>query len=281
MLRRIGFLAAGLMLLAPFAVMADEDLEKLRSLAEKKKQDYPERFTFVRVEYTSDSSTGQDRYFWENRLWYRWETDYPEAEENFLLRIGELSTIDVNPHPISMRLTDPRLFQYPFIYMCDVGWQMLDKKEEKNLREYLLRGGLLWVDDFWGPYEWNNFEFNMNRVFPDLEWKTIPKDHPVLNIVFPLEECPRIPAKIFAEQGLEWDLPDIHRGGGGGVKGVKDVNFRGLFNKETGRLMVVATHNTDIGDGWEREAEDEWYFQKYSISAYAIGLNIIVYALTH
>lgn len=238
-------------------------------------------FTFVRVEYDSTGGNGEAYYYFEGRVWQRWETDYPEAEENFLIRIEELTTIRVNPKPISLRLTDDRLFDYPFIYMCDVGWQKLTKEEEKQLREYLRRGGFLWIDDFWGEAEWANFEENMERVFPDLTWRRIPDDHPILSMVFSLKECPQVPAKTFWDSWREsYDMPGGHREPTGGIAGVNSVNFRGLFSKD-GRLMAVVTHNTDIGDGWERESEGQEYFETFSTKSYAIGINIIVYALTH
>src|SRR5690606_32605374 len=98
-------------------------------------------------------------YYYEGRMWMRWETDYPEAEENFLLRLSQLTTIDANPRPITLRLTDPRLGLHPFLYMADVGWMNLSKGEQTALRDYLLNGGFLWVDDFWGTAEWDNFEY--------------------------------------------------------------------------------------------------------------------------
>ena len=243
----------------------------------------PAAFSFVRIEYDSVGGYGEAFYDYDGRRWMRWETDYPEAEENFLYRIGELTTIRVNPEPISLRLTDERLCQYPFIYMCDVGWQELTEEEALSLRDYLKRGGFLWVDDFWGGPEWDNFAFNVQMAFPELEWREIPSNHPILQMVFPLEECPQVPAKIFWTQsgGLPFDYPGAHRGlGAMDVEEVSHVNFRGLFD-EKGRLMAVATHNSDIGDGWEREAEDEDYFKEFSVKSYAIGINIIVYALTH
>ena len=239
------------------------------------------KFTFVRVEYDSVGVYGESHYVFEGRLWQRWETDYPEAEENFLIRIEELTTIQVNPEPISLRLTDPRLYDYPFLYMCDVGWQWLSDPEVEGLRAYLERGGFLWIDDFWGEAEWVNMEENMERVFPELIWRSIPGDHAILNMVFPLEKCPQVPAKIFWDSwGETYDMPGGHREPTGGLAGVRDVNFQGLFN-EDGRLMAVATHNSDIGDGWERERENIEFFEIFSTKSYAIGINIVVYALTH
>lgn len=240
----------------------------------------PSTFTFVRVMYDSDGGVDESYYLYEGRIWQRWETDYPEAEENFLFRLQQITTIACDPDPIALRLTDPALQRHPFIYMSDVGWQNLRDDEEKALREYLERGGFLWVDDFWGTPELNNFVYNMSRVFPEYQWRDIPKDHPVMNIVFPIEECPQVPAKVFARYGQHWDPPEAHRGRGRDVSDVNQVHFRGLFNDEN-RLMAVMTHNSDIGDGWEREAEAEWYFEQYSVRAYAMGINIVVYALTH
>ncbi len=241
----------------------------------------PSVFTFVRVQYDSEGGDGEAYYYFEGRLWQRWETDYPEAEENLLIRIGQLATIEVATEPVSLRLTDPALFDYPFIYMCDIGWQRLSEEEIAALRTYLNRGGFLWVDDFWGDAEWHTLEYNMSLVYPDLKWQTIPNGHAILRNVFPLEECPQIPAKIFWESwGQNYDPPEIHRYPAGGEDGVNSVNFRGLFSKD-GQLLAVATHNTDIGDGWEREAEDERYFEQFSTKSYALALNIITYALTH
>ncbi len=272
------FVTLCLMVLAPGLVFADVPQGSIGSYQHPAPQG---TFTFVRAEYESVGGQGESYYYYEGRLWQRWQTDYPEAEENFLLRLTELTTLKVNPKPISLKLTDKALFDYPFLYMCDVGWQLLRDDDIKALRAYLQRGGFLWVDDFWGYAEWNSFEMNMREVFPDLEWRTIPKTHPILNIVFPLEACPQVPAKIFWMQwGRSYDFPGAHRMPSGDIEGVNQVNFRGLFD-EKGRLMVVATHNSDIGDGWEREAEDEQFFQEFSVKSYAIGINIIVYALTH
>ncbi len=121
----------------------------------------------------------------------------------------------------------------------------------------------------------------MAKVFPDLRWRRIPRDHPILNIVFPLEQCPQVPAKTFWDGWHKtFDQPQGHREPTGGIEGVKTVNFRGLFDQD-GRLLAVATHNSDIGDGWERESEQREFFEIFSTKAYAMGINIVVYALTH
>ena len=231
--------------------------------------------SFTRVEYDSLGGMNEAFYYYDGRYWLRWETDYPQADENFLFRFEQLTTAHPHPNPVTRRLTDPDLYDFPFIYMCDPGWMELSEAEKSRLRDYLFKGGFLWIDDFWGWAEWKNVERIFNDVFPDRGWQEIPPDHPILHTVFQLDALPQIPARDFA--GLGHDPPEIHRYP---ARNVTPANFRGYFGDD-GRLMVVATHNTDIGDGWEREAYGEWYFETYSTLSYATGVNIVVYALSH
>lgn len=241
----------------------------------------PDRFTFVRIRYDSIGGYGESWYTHEGRNWQRWETDYPRAERNFLIRLDELTSLKVNPDPIVLTLTDKRLRDHPFIFMSDVGWQLLSAKELDALAGYLEAGGFLWVDDFWGEGEWQNLVDNTNRLPRKWRWKPIPNGHPIFNTVYKLDACPQIPARIFYRQtGLPYDPPGMHRWPSGGIAGVNQVHFMGLFDKQD-RLMAVATHNTDIADGWEREGESKEFFDKFSIDSYAFSINVLVYALTH
>lgn len=238
-------------------------------------------FTFVRVKYDSSGGYGESWYRYEGRDWERWETDFPRAEMNLLLRLNELTSMRVNPEPIVLRLTDKALFDHPFIFMSDVGWQKLSAAELAALQQYLDTGGFLWVDDFWGRAEWNNFMASMGDLNPAWKWRAVPKDHPILTAVYPLQGCPQIPARIFfAQSGLAWDPPQVHRYPSGGVAGVRTVHFMGLFNEQQ-QLLAVATHNTDIADGWEREGESKEFFDRFSIKSYAFTINVLFYALTH
>ncbi|NND98353.1 MAG: DUF4159 domain-containing protein [Pirellulaceae bacterium] len=238
-------------------------------------------FTFVRVRYDSSGGFGESWYRYEGRDWQRWETDYPRAEKNLIFRLNELTSLRINPDPIVLRLTDPAIRDYPFIFMSDVGWQRLSAHERVALEEYLSAGGFLWVDDFWGQAEWENFERNIGKIGSSWQWRPIPPSHPLMTIVYQVKECPQIPARIFFEQtGRDWDPPQVHRYPSGGNSGVNSVHFMGLFDANN-RLLVVATHNTDIADGWEREGESKEYFDRFSIRSYAITINILVYALTH
>jgi len=238
----------------------------------------PERsaFSFVRVRYDSVGGYNEAFYDYDGRLWQRWETDHPQADENFAHRLEELTAIRTNPRSVTRRLTDPDLFSFPLLYLCDVGWMTLSRQEVEALREYLLRGGFLWADDFWGQGEWRNFEGIMRRVLPDVAWREIPPAHPILHTLFELDELPQIPARDFAEMGLRHDPAEYHRPP---AIGLERASLRGFFDA-SGRLLAVATYNTDIGDGWEREAYGQWFFERYSTVAYAAGANIVLYALT-
>ena len=238
-------------------------------------------FTFVRVRYDSTGGYGESWYRYEGRDWQRWETDYPRGEENLLGRLTELTSLRVNRQPIVLRLTDPKLAGYPFLYMTDVGWQQLSSQEKTSLTRYLGNGGFLWIDDFWGDAEWDNFQRNLGDLHSDWIWKRIPEDHQILKIVYRLSECPQVPARIFfAQSGLPYDPPGVHRFPAGGVGGVNSVNFFGLFDQDE-NLLAVATHNSDIADGWEREDESAEFFQKFSVNSYAMTINILFYAMTH
>lgn len=249
---------------SPRAASLDEGLER-------------SRFNFVRVEYDSSGGPQEAYYFYEGRWWHRWQTDFPQADENFVFRFAEITATVTSPRSITRRLTSIDLFEFPFLYVCDVGWMELSDDEARGLREYLLRGGFIWFDDFWGAAEWRNLERNLARVLPELHWREIPGDHPILSTLFPLEGIPQVPARDFALQGMTHDPPWIHRSP---AIGVDRPSFRGYFD-DRDRLIAVATLNTDIGDGWEREGYGQWYFEKYSTVAYAAGANIVLHSLLH
>lgn len=221
-------------------------------------------FTFVRIQY--DSWSG----------WSKWRTDYPDAELNFSWRLQQLTSLHVNPDGRIMRLTDPDLFRYPFIYIIEPGQLHFHETEVAALRNYLLNGGFLMVDDFWGHYELQNFLQEFRRVFPDREPEELPLEHPVFHCVYDLQERPQIPAIGMARQGPGGRIITWERG-----PDTREVHYRGVFD-DNGRMMAIICHNTDLGDGWEREGEDPWYFKEFSVKkAYPLGINIVFYAMTH
>jgi hypothetical protein len=240
-----------------------------------------ETFTFCRIQYTSGGRRGGD--YWGRGG--RWAIDYPDADINFSQRLSELTTIEVNrdetgqvEHAV-IRLTDDDLYNYPFIYMVEVAELTFSPEEQDRLRSYLLRGGFLMVDDFWGDYAWNNWVYEFSQVLPPEEYPIvdIPLSHPLFHIVFDIDEVPQVPAVNQYEHWLrtgetyESQHPAVDR----------SAHCRGVFDKK-GRLMAVFMHNTDLGDGWEREGVHEGYFREFSVKkAYPMGINIVVYAMTH
>lgn len=224
-------------------------------------------FTFVRIQYTSSGY----------RNWGgagQWWVDYPDAELNLSYRLQQLTSLKVNPDPKVLRLTDKDLFQYPFIYIVEPGELLFSEEEVSALRRYLLNGGFLMVDDFWGESQWQNMQQQLKRVFPERDAMELPLEHPIFHCVFDLKEKPQIPnvsrGTWSQYDGVTWETSDS-----------KEVHYKGIFD-EKGRMMVIICHNTDLGDGWEREGENEYYFREFSEKkAYPLGINIIFYAMTH
>lgn len=221
-------------------------------------------FRFVRVKYNS----------WGGRQYHRlgrWATDFPDSDLNFSYRLQQLTSIKVNPDPLSLAITDERLFDYPFLYMIEPGTLYFTDAEIVALRRYLLNGGFLMVDDFWGTAEWQNFEREIKKVFPDREIKELDLSHKIFHYVYDLKEKPQIPSIRHweyygdtSERG--YDSDEVH------YKAIEDDNDR---------IMVMICHNTDLGDGWEREGESREYFELFSEKhAYPLGINIVLYAMT-
>ena len=203
-----------------------------------------------------------------------WATDYPDSDLNFSFRLHQLTSMEVNPDGVVLELTDPKLFDYPFIYIVEPGRLVFSAEEVKILRRYLLNGGFLMVDDFWGEDEWYNFYREIKRVFPNREPRELNLSHPIFHAVFDLKEKPQIPSIGVALQGrnygITWEREDA-----------RVPHYKAIYD-DKGRIMSIICHNTDLGDGWEREGEDEWYFREFSEKkAYPLGINIVFYAMTH
>ncbi len=232
-------------------------------------------FTFVRVEY--DSGWGGGGYYGRRGWGGSWATDWPDSDLNFSYRLQQLTSLKVNPEPITLRLTDPKLFDHPFLYMIEPGRGLLFSEEEvAALRRYLLNGGFLMVDDFWGDQQWEVFYRQIKRVFPEREPVELPIDHEIFRCVYRLKEKPQVPSIHSWDGragGITWEY-----GHGGNTQ---EVHYKALFD-DKGRMMAIICHNTDLGDGWEREGEDHLYFQEFSEKkSYPMGINIVTYAMTH
>lgn len=227
-------------------------------------------FTFTRAKFSSrPGSRG-----WRGP-WTGWLNDYPDSDLNLSFRLQQSTSMRVDPDGRIVRLTERDLFDYPMIFMFKPGNMELRDEEISPLREYLLNGGSLWADDFWGTYEWENFEGQMKRVFPERQWVELPIEHPIFHAIFDLK---------LIKNDLQ--VPAIHfweRTGGTSRNGEdsKDVHYRAWLDDRQ-RIMIFASHNTDNGDGWEREGEDGEYFHKFSEkTAYPLAMNVIFYLMTH
>jgi hypothetical protein len=231
--------------------------------------DHDGKFHFCRVEYRSGRGDGGG-----------WGVDYPQADSNLSIRLSDLTRAPVSfddarePNHVVVRLTDDELFQCPFVMMTEVGAAYLDDDEVTRLREYLLKGGFLWADDFWGSYAWQSWENEIRKVFPSGQYPIVdlPLDHPLFRTHFIVKKVPQIPSINY------W------MGSGGGTserEGDSEIATARAILGPTGRPMVLMTHNTDVGDSWEREGDDPNYFYAFAIDGYAVGINVVLYSMAH
>lgn len=228
-------------------------------------------FTFVRVKYSVGGKYG----FGHSDPELRWTIDAPDSDLNFSFRLQQMTSMKVDPDGRFLEITNKDLFNYPFIYIVEPGRLTFTDEEVPILRRYLLNGGFLMCDDFWGDREWSNFHQEIKRVFPDREPQDLELDHPIFHCVFDLKEKPQVP-------GIDWfRLYRLHYERRRGDTGTETVHYRAIFD-DKGRIMVMICHNTDLGDGWEREGENEEYFKQFSEKlAYPMGINIVYWAMTH
>ncbi len=214
-----------------------------------------------------------------------WITDFPDSDLNLSFRVQQMTSIKVDPNGRVLRLTDKDLFRYPFIYMVEPGALFLRDEEVPILRKYLLNGGFLMADDFWGEWQWECFAEQMKRVFPEREFAELPMSHPIFHCVFDLNveknqlQVPNARTGEYCQYtGVSFER---HPQRDGSMEDCSDLHIRGLTD-DKGRIMILATHNTDNGDGWEREGENDYFFHEFSEKrAFPLGINIIFYAMTH
>lgn len=227
-------------------------------------------FTFTRIRYTS--ARGYSR-----RSRGGWDTDLPDSDLNLSYRLQQMTSMKVDPEGRIVNILDPDLYQFPWTYMAEPGAMYLNDQEVATLRRYLLNGGFLMLDDFWGETAWRNVEQEFKRVFPEYAFTELPLDHPLYSCVFSIKAKGQVPNVHTGHEsqytGVTWEP---HHDGD-----TRTVHHRAIFD-DKGRLMVLATHNTDNGDGWEREGESAYYFANFSEKiAYPLGINIIFYVMTH
>ena len=224
-------------------------------------------------------TSGVPREFYFSRVAYRgyggyygggsWRVDFPKADQIFLSFIDRLlPNLDAYEHEFVVQFNDPEVRSYPFLYALEVGRMALGPDEIEGLRNYLLAGGFLVIDDFWGTREWQNFEYEIQAVLPEYEIVDLTLDHPIFTTFYEIDEILQV--------------PNVNQGVYGGPTHERDGYIpmvKGIFD-ENGRLMVIINWNTDLGDAWEW-ADNPRYPLRYSTYAYEMGVNFIVYAMSH
>jgi hypothetical protein len=228
----------------------------------------PSEWVFARLMYPSSPRARFGGYGNWLQGGTSWTADYPRGDRHFTNALQRLTLVDVRPleQPVNPDDGDD-IYNWPWMYVDLPGsWELTDAQAEK-IREYLLRGGFLMADNFWGEDEWDIFEAGMRRIFPDREMVDLDTEHPLFHSVFDLGERYQIPGQWATRRGA------MNRNGG-------VVPYWGGVEDRQGRVVVAITFNSDIGDSWEF-ADDPTYPEHYSALGLRLGANYVVYALTH
>ena len=212
-----------------------------------------DEFTFVRIRWTDNGIRHGYGFSTPAPLWAH---DYPDAEENFYTALKATSSVKISEETKVLTFADEKIFKYPFIYACEIGYLSLSEEEVTNLREYLLRGGFLMVDDFRMHFEWQNWRQEIRKALPEFPLREIKVNHPIFHCFFDLTET-----DIYDPTPYLPFLPP---------------QYHGIFD-QNGRLMVLINFNTDVGDGWELPNETP----EFSTRAYKLGINYLIYSFTH
>jgi hypothetical protein len=225
-------------------------------------------FTFARLRFSSDRGYG----YGGGR---GWQDDAPEADYNLIYRLYQVSSLKVRPGMNFIDITTKELAQYPFVYIAAAGRFRVSDEEASALRNYLLNGGFVMVDDFWGDREWHHFYEEIKQVFPDREPVELTLDHPIFHTVFNFKQQPQTPSVgPFLNYRLSYDPADYNERS-------HEPHYYAIYDDKQ-RMVAIICHNNHYGDGWEHETEDESYFDQFSEPmAYSMFMNILVYAMAH
>jgi len=235
-------------------------------------------FTYVPEYVPPPPDAGEETEFYFTRLAYRaetntrwgewsWMIDSPKAERHFIQGLRRMTNLHARSMEKHFQATDAELFDHPWLYVVEPGQWFLSDQEAVALREYLLRGGFLMTDDFHGSYEWHVFTQGMQKVFPDRPIVEIEDRDAIFHVLFDLDERFQVPGLQYLYSGRIAEMDGI------------EPHWRGIYDDQ-GRLMVAINFNMDLGDAWEH-ADFPPYPERYTALAYRIGINYIIYALTH
>jgi uncharacterized protein DUF4159 len=215
-------------------------------------------WTFARLAYDGGGYRGGGTY----------AVDYPRAEEHFSQAVERLTRIDVHPDGYIVSPNTDELFNYPWLYAVEVGYWGFTDDQASRMREHLMRGGFLMVDDFHGEAEWQNFLSGMRMIFPDRPIEDIPATDAVYVNPYEIGERLQVPGPGYMDTGLTYERDD-------GVT----PHWRGIRDDD-GRWMVLISHNIDYGEGWE-QADNPAYPEAFTGQAYRVTVNYLIYAMTH
>ena len=218
-------------------------------------------FIFARLRY----SMMRNGYF--GRGGGSWATDYPKADRQFLQGVRRLTRIHTRSVEQVVNLDSDEFLSYPWIYATEVGRWDLSDSQVKRLREYLLKGGFLMTDDFHGTFEWDVFLYSMQKVFPDRPIVELENKDPVFHVLYDLDERFQVPGIQMFYTGRTFENDGI------------EARWRGIYD-DKGRVMVAICHNMDLGDAWEW-ADHPRYPERFASLAYRVGVNFIIYSMTH
>ncbi len=233
--------------------------------------DWQEKTEFVRARLEYPNARGGLSYgyagFRRGGGMSSWATDYPKSDRIFLQGVRRLTRIHTRSMEEVVGLDDDEIFSYPFVYAVEVGHWGLSDAQAQKLREYLLRGGFLMTDDFHGTAEWAVFMASMSRVFPDRPVVDLDNNEAIFHVLYDVDERIQIPGLAALNRGVTYEQDGIV------------PRWRGVRD-DTGRVMVAICHNMDLGDAWEW-ADWAGYPERYATLAYQVGIDYIVYSMTH
>lgn len=227
-------------------------------------------FTFVRLKF------GEEERGYRFGGGRSWDDDSPEADLNVIFRLYETTSLKVRPGLHFIDITTNELANYPFVYVAAAGRLVLSGAEADCLRRYMLNGGFVMADDFWGDDQWHHFYEQLKGIFPNREPVELTLDHPIFRTVFKFKKLPQIPSVgAFISYRLPYDP------GWPYAEKDHDPHYYAVFDDKN-RMMMLICHNNHYGDGWEHEGDDHTYFDTFSEPmGYPMLINILVYAMSH
>jgi hypothetical protein len=220
-------------------------------------------FNFARLIYPYDYRYGR-----------MWDDDSPAAELNLEWRLYQITSLKVHPGYTYINIVPSELAKYPFIYMTGKVGMDFTNAQARDLRQYLLNGGFMMVEDFWGPAQWSYVYQEIKKIFPDREPVLLGLEHPIFHAVFDFKFFPQMPSAGYRNSGQSWDYT-------GDDENDHDPHYFAIYDDKN-RMVMLICQNNHYGDGWEHEGDDNTYFERYSkAQAYPMFINILFYVMTH